>query len=575
VRTTLWRRRRLLTTAAAASAVVSTLALWPAAGVPADQPTTTDAQQNVDWRYYGNDLANTRYQDIDQINPSNVADLEPAWVFHTGVLGDPAAKFEASPLIVDGTMYVSSGHDDVFALDPVTGEQKWAYHPEADMPPLDQLSICCGRDSRGVAYGDGLIFIARLDAKLVALDAQTGEEVWKTTVGDWRDGYTLTLAPQYADGKVIVGLSGGEFQVRGRVVAYDARTGRQQWVFHTTLPGTTWAGDSWRTGGGTAWTTPPVDPELGMVYVSTGNAAPDLTGENREGQNLYTASLVGLDLQTGQVRWAFQEVHHDIWDYDGPQAPVLFNVTKNGRTFPAVGHCNKTGEYFILNRVTGEPLFPVREEPVPTTDPDWQHAWPTQPVSSVERLAPISLDSVPDGITAAPRFTPPREEELAMQPGTSGGCEWPPGAYSPRTGNVYYAANYAPSLFSSHEGNDSDFGSTARGVPGVQRYTLVGATNTRTGKLAWSTRSPVRGDIGITVAGDLLFYGEGNGRFNAANARTGANLWTFEAASVPNAGTPTAPAAVYAVDGREYVVEAFGDRGAGSGDALIAFALPR
>jgi quinohemoprotein ethanol dehydrogenase len=569
---TLRRRRRTLTAAAAASAALAMLALWPAVGVPPNEPTATDAPQNVNWRFYGNDLANTRYQDIDQINPSSVADLEPAWVFRTGVL-DPAAKFENSPIVVDGTMYVSTGHDDVFALDAATGEQKWAYHPAADMPPLDQLSICCGRDSRGVAYGDGLIFVARLDAKLVALDAQTGEEVWKATVADWRDGHAMTLAPQYADGTVIVGLSGGEFRTRGAAVAYDARTGRREWTFRTTLPGSTWEADSWRTGGAPVWTTPAVDPDHGLVYLTTGNASPDLNGEDREGKNLYTASLLGLDLQTGHVRWAFQEVHHDIWDYDGPQVPVLFDLTRDGRTYPAVSHCNKNGEHYILNRVTGQPLFPVEEVPVPT-EPAWQHPWPTQPVSSVERLTPITVGPVPDGITTAPRYTPPQEQPLAMAPGVSGGCQWPPAAYSPRTGYVYYAANYAPQIFHSFPGNDSDFGSDIDPIPGVENYTVVGATDTSTGKVVWSTRA-ARGDIGMAVAGDLLFYPESTREFHAVDARTGEPLWTFDASTVPGAGVPSAPAAVYAVDGREYVVEAFGSRGAGAGDAVIAFALPR
>lgn len=538
-----------------------------------------DLPRSVDWRYYGNDLANTRFQSVDQIDRANVAGLRPAWVFHTGLL-DPATSFEDSPIIVDGTMYVSTGHDDVFALDAATGQQKWAYHPD-DMPPLTQLHICCGQDSRGVGYGGGMIFLARLDATLVALDARTGQVAWQTKVADWQDGYAMTMAAQVADGVVMVGLSGGEFKTRGALVAYDAETGRRLWTFQGTQPGATWAGNSWKTGGAPVWNTPAVDPRLGLVYLSTGNAAPDLYGADRAGDNLYTASVVALNLQTGNVRWAFQEVHHDIWDYDGPQAPVLFDVSQDGRTQPAVGHCNKDGNYFILNRVTGKPLFPVHEMPVPT-EPSWQNPSPTQPMSSVEPLTPMTVDPVPAGVTAAAEFTPPQEQPLAMQPGPDGGCEWPPGAYSPRTGNVYYNARYLPAAFSSHPGNDSNFGSSAQEPPpGVVPYSILGATSVTSGKVRWSIQAPQLNASSMAVAGNLLFYGENNGMFHAVDAATGTTLWSFDGTSVNNGGGASAPPSIYVANGREYVVEAFGgnrnDRRrtpSPVGDAVVAFALP-
>ncbi len=322
-------QRRHLFPAAAASAVLVMLALSPGPGAAAALPSAPTAPQDLGWRYYGNDLGNTRFQDVGQINPSNVASLRPAWIFHTGVL-DPATSFEGSPIIVNGIMYISTGHDDVFALSAATGAMKWAYHPEADMPPLSQLSICCGEDSRGVAYGDGLIFLARLDARLVALNAHTGAVAWQATVANWQDRYSMTMAPQFAGGEVVVGLSGADYETRDAVVAYDALTGRRLWTFYTTAPGPTWQGTSWQTGGGAVWDNPAVDPRLGVVYVSTGNAAPDLYGGNRAGQNLYTSSLVALDLRTGRVRWYFQEVHHDLWDYDSAQAPMLFDVPSGG-----------------------------------------------------------------------------------------------------------------------------------------------------------------------------------------------------------------------------------------------------
>jgi quinohemoprotein ethanol dehydrogenase len=582
------RRGRLAVTAAACAGVVM-LAFSPGSGAASPAPRTlapgAAAQAimwrhggNLNWRYYGNNLANTRFQDVDQINPSDVASLKPAWVFRTGVL-DPAASFEDSPIVINGTMYVSTGHDDVFALNAATGAVRWAYHPEAQMPPLSELSICCGEDSRGVAYGDGTIFLARLDDTLVALNAHSGAVSWQATVARWQDRYSMTMAPQFADGEVIVGLAGGDFQTRDAVVAYDARTGRRLWTFYTTAPGPSWHGKSWQTGGGAVEGTPAVDPRLGLLYVGIGNAAPDLYGANRAGQNLYTDSLVALDLRTGRLRWYFQEVHHDLWDYDGSQAATLFNVTLGGRTYPAVGHCNKNGNYYILDRVTGKPLFPVTEKRV-STQPAWQHPWPTQPVSSVQPLTPMTVGPVARGVTVVPQYTPPQKKELAMQPGVQGGCSWPPAAYSPRTGDVYYDAAYLPVLYQSHPVSDNILGSTfAIPVPGAHPpYSVVGATSTATGKVVWKIKTGTLDESSMAIAGNLLFYGEDTGQFHAVDASTGDTLWTFSTdTSVPGAGGADGAPTVYVVHGREYVVDVFGGNVIDEspvGDAVVAFALP-
>ncbi|HEX6527094.1 MAG TPA: PQQ-binding-like beta-propeller repeat protein [Streptosporangiaceae bacterium] len=547
----------------------------------ANSASANATPQNLDWRYYGNDLANTRFQNVDQINPANVAGLKPAWIFHTGIL-DSGSSFENSPIVVNGTMFVSTGHDDVYALDAATGAQQWAYHP-SDMPPLSQLNICCGQNSRGVAYGDGLIFLARLDDKLVALNAKTGAVAWETTVADSKANYTMTMAPQFADGAVIAGTAGADEGTRGQVVAYDALTGHLRWRFYTTQPGT-WGGDAWKTGGASAWGNPTVDKSLGLVYVGTGNAGPDLYGGTRSGLDLYSASLVAIDLRTGQLRWAFQEVHHDLWDYDGPQPATLFDVRLDGRSYPAIGHCNKDGNYFILDRTTGRPLFPVKEVPVPT-QPSWQDPWPTQPVSAVQPLSTQTVTGpVGPGITAAPEFTPPQQRQFADQPGGVGGCTWPPGAYSPRTGDVYYAASYFPFVYTSAPVSaPTNTGGSAEQAPapGVQQYSFVGATSTRTGKVTWRTKFPQIDSSSMAVGGNLLFFGTDDEVFHAVNAATGAPLWSFDGSTVTNAGGADAPPAIYVVNGREYVVEAFGgnfnDRFSTTspvGDALIAFALP-
>ncbi|HET7093828.1 MAG TPA: PQQ-binding-like beta-propeller repeat protein, partial [Thermomicrobiales bacterium] len=235
-------------------AIASILLLLPLTALAQSAtPSTGNASANVDWPYYGNDIGAMHYQNLDQINPSNVSQLQPAWILHTGVAMNNGASFENQPIVTDGMMFVSTGHDQVLALDPATGAIKWTYDP-TDLPPINDLPICCGQDNRGVAVGDGKVFIARLDATLVALDEQTGKVLWNTPVADWHSGYAETMAPLYIDNEVIVGSSGAEMEVRGFVAAYDAKTGQQLWRF-LTVPGPghvghdTWAGNSWLTGG--------------------------------------------------------------------------------------------------------------------------------------------------------------------------------------------------------------------------------------------------------------------------------------------------------------------------------------
>ena len=536
-------------------------------------PQLKAQEDNVNWRYYGNDLANTRFQNIDQVTTSNASQLKVAWVFHTGVT-DSTTAFEASPIVINGTMFVSTGHDDVFALNAANGRQIWAYHP-TDMPPLSSLPVCCNNDNRGVAVGQGLVFEARLDATLVALNIGNGQQVWKATVDDWHNGYTMTIAPQYINGMVIVGTSGGEYLTRGHVDAYDARTGNHIWRFYTTEP-TTWAGNSYLQGGAPVWHNPTYDPKLGTLYVATGNAGPDINGVPRAGLNLYTVAVVALNAKTGAVKWYYQESHHDLWDYDATSPVVLFDL--NGT--PALAHQGKTGYNFILDRRTGTPLYPVNEVAVPTT-PEWQNPWPTQPESTVESLTPHSVESVPAGYTAAPMWTPPQETPLVMQPADEGGQEWPPDAYSPRTKFLYQYARYIPRVFQTSPtnvtgGNFPGWGSTTDDVTGITEYGLVGAVDTTTGKIAWQIKVPDPPDCGWVVAGDVAFFGEVNGLFHAVDAATGNMLWTFNALTIPGAGGATAGPIAYMVDNREYIAMPFGGNppDAPVGDAIIAFSLP-
>lgn len=537
-----------------------------------------------DWRYYGNDLGGMRYQNVDQINRSNVTRLKPAWIFHTNV-ASKKTSFEDQPIVVGNTMYVTSPNDHVFALDPGTGRLKWTYNP-TDMPPLAKVAICCGQSNRGVAVGGGLVFLGRLDGKLVALNARTGRVAWETSVVSYKDKWSETMAPQLVGGRVIIGGSGGEFQRRGFVAAYDAASGRLDWHFSTTLRGSSWQGDSYKRGGGTMWTTPQADPQLGLVYIQAGNAAPDLNGSTRAGKNLYTDSLVALDVSTGRVRWHFQEVHHDLWDYDLAQPAILFTLHRDGQAIPVIANAEKNGFWFVFDRRDGKPVYPVHEVSVPT-GPSWQHASPTQPEPMTQPLMPQRAVNVPGGFESAELFAPPRQQPLVFQPGFESGPEWGPGAYSPRTKYAYIpAGGYEPWIEHAQPAIVNSLGSTGGGfkAPGAKTYGLFDAMDTTTGKVVWQRRTPHKTVTGTVVAGDLVFFGESTGQFNAVDAKNGKLLWSFDASRVPQAGGANGSPAAYVYHGREYVVMPFGGNfreradsptlTSKPGDALIAFALP-
>jgi len=554
--------------------------------------------QTLNWPYYGADLYNTRFANIDQINPSNVSQLKPAWTFNTGVAADPNMSMEMTPIIVNGTMYITSGDDDVFALNPTTGKQIWHYAP-TDMAKISTLPVCCNNDNRGVAVGGGLVFDARLDGNLVALNATTGAVVWKVQVDTASNGAGMTLAPQYIGAslgtipEVLVGVTGGEFAVRGHLDAYAPATGKLLWRFWTTAPAT-WAGTSWQHGGASIWGTPTYDPTLNMVYFSTGNAYPWPYAGSRAGTNLYATSIVAVDATSGELQWFFQWAHHDMWDFDGPQPTVLFSY--NG--VPALEHTSKTGYMWILDRASGEPLVPYNEVAIPTPPANaaFQLSWPTQPVSSIQSLTEhvVEPDTLPAGAIAAPMWTTTGPTPMAITPWAGGGMEWPPAAYSPRTGMFYSHSSYGPVNIGQTDapanpancppmspiGNGgllfcgAVFGGGFIGVD----HGVYGAVSPTTGKVAWTvpilTTHP---GSGMTVAGDLVFFGDSTGLFYAASAATGQILWVFDAWTVPGAYGGNASAAVYEVNGVEYIVYGFGGEPGNSyklGDAVVAFALP-
>jgi quinohemoprotein ethanol dehydrogenase len=546
--------------------------------------------QEVDWPYFGGDLWNRRFQSIDLINPSNVSQLKPAWSF-TGS-GTEVVSAEATPIVVNGVMYVTGNQGGVFALNPATGKQIWHH-----------TSTTSG-SSRGVVYGQGLLFYGESNANLVALNAKTGALVWTTPVDPDQatNKASITVAPQFigaSEGtvaEVLTSVSTGDFGVRGHLDAYNPATGKLLWRFWTTEPNT-WAGNTYLIGGAAVWQTPTFDPILNMVIFGTGNASgPDVLGTNREGTNLYADSIVALDATTGELQWFFQLVHHDLWDMEVAQPIMLFSW--NG--IPAVEGSNKAGHTFILDRASGESLFPYEEVAVPPTPAAlaaYQHPWPTQPVSSIESLVEFGIEPgtlLPAGAVAVPQFTTPSPTAQVYQPDLVAGYEWYSRAYSPRTHMIYSPALYLPTMVSV----DNDFttancqalytlnynGCGANGglfaiiaeVGNVVSHGVYGAINTLTGKVAWSipilTSAP---SSGMTVAGDLVFFGDATGLFYAASAATGEILWVSDAITVPGAGgaDSTGPA-VYEIGGAEYVAMEFGGGSFVKGNALIAYALP-
>jgi glucose dehydrogenase len=375
--------------------------------------------------------------------------------------------------------------------------------------------------------------------------------------------------------------------------AYNPATGKLLWRFWTTAPAT-WAGTSWQHGGASIWGTPTYDPTLNMVYFSTGNAYPWPYAGNRAGTNLFATSIVAVDATTGELQWFFQWAHHDMWDFDGPQPTVLFSY--NG--VPALEHTSKTGYMWILDRASGEPLVPYNEVGIPTTPANaaFQLPWPTQPESSIQSLVEhvVEPDTLSAGEIAAPMWATTGPTPMAYAPWAGGGMEWPPAAYSPRTGMFYSHAKYnpvnigqtdlpanpasCPPLSPIQRGGLLICGAVfGAGLSGVN-HGVYGAVNPTTGQVAWTipTLSTTPGS-GMTVAGDLVFFGDSTGLFYAVSAATGQILWVFDAWTVPGATGGNASAAIYEVNGVEYVVYGFGGEPGQSfelGDAVIAFALP-
>ncbi|MGH2927694.1 MAG: PQQ-binding-like beta-propeller repeat protein, partial [Solirubrobacteraceae bacterium] len=361
-------------------------------------PTTPDltaaqlaSPAGANWLTNGGSVSNDRYSSLGQVRAGNAAHLRGVWMTRLRGSGDgPQYSGESQPLEDDGVIYISTGADDVFAVSVATGRILWQYRAHID--PRVSPFVCCGWDNRGVAIGDGLVFLGRLDDQVVALDQDTGRVVWHTRLANWRTGPTITAAPLFMDGRIYIGIVGAEYGVRSFLTALDARTGRTIWRFYTTPAphapgGNTWPRNgSYRHGGASIWSTPAYDPRTGILYFSTGNAGPDFYGGGRRGKNLFTSSIVAVHASTGRLAGWFQEVHHDIWDYDVPSPVVLFTARVRGRSVRGIAHPTKMGWLFLVGRADRhgrarslQPLYhSVREEPVPQNAA--QRSWPTQPI---------------------------------------------------------------------------------------------------------------------------------------------------------------------------------------------------
>ncbi|MFO7275394.1 MAG: PQQ-binding-like beta-propeller repeat protein [Pseudomonadota bacterium] len=540
------------------------------------------------WITNGGNLYNQRYSPLTQINRENVKDLRAVWRTGMGSGTGPGNSGQAQILAYEGVLYVSNGANDVFAIDVKTGRILWEYR--ANLDPRAGNPI--GRSSRGVALGDGKVFAGQLDGKLVALDQATGKVVWSVQAERWEDGFSITSAPLYYDGLVITGFNGGEMGTRGRVKAYDAKTGRLRWTFYT-VPGPgefgheTWPQDSdaWKHGGAPMWQTPAVDPELGLIYFATGNPGPDLNGSVRPGDNLFSVSIVAIEAKTGKYRWHFQQVHHDIWDYDSSNPVILFDAEIDGRMRKGLVQVGKTGWAYILDRVTGEPLIGIEERPVPQ-EPR-QATAPTQPFPIGDAIVPQEIDIVPEGARLIPGtgeipnkgriFTPFWTEEVMVKPGTMGGANWPPSSYDPETHLLYVCATDRISTFQVREpletpGPNKVYMGGRFGQAQIDDRGIFAALDVRTNRLKWRQAwREICYSGSIVTAGGLLFVGRTDGRLTALDKSTGELLWEF----MTDAGVNTT-ATTFEYDGEQYVVVHAGGgvfAGGKRGDGIWAFSL--
>jgi quinohemoprotein ethanol dehydrogenase len=504
-----------------------------------------------DFPLAGGSYSNQRYSALNQINSSNIKTLGGVWSLRVEERGR-GGTLDGTPIVVDGVMYVTTGTRNVLAIDVKTGAVKWRYRPESEEGKTGA--------NKGVVVADGKVVFGRRDNLLMALDQQTGDVVWQTRTTTQRAAYS-SAAPVYYDGLVFVGVAGGDGAVRGEVAAYEVKTGKQVWKFGT-IPGPgdrfsdTWEADAHRWGGG-VWNHVALDPDLGMIYVGVGNAGPDTDGRLRGGDNLFTASILALDLRTGAYKWHFQEVHHDLWDYDAASPPVLADITYRGRSRKILMHPGKTGFLYILDRTNGKPLIGVDEKPV-RQEPRMKTAG-TQPFPIGDRFVPLCPEPLGDYERGC-LFTPYWDRPVLIFPGSSGGNAWAPMTFSPQTNLAYVPANVMSSVYTSKYDEFDETTGTFKKIgggdgfvrpPGAQRSGTLTAIDPTTNKIAWQkqTRYPMGTGSGLlSTAGGLVFHGESDGNLVAYDIRNGEELWKFQTGAGANG-----PVSTFEADGEQYV----------------------
>ena len=506
--------------------------------------------------------AQTRYYPAAQINSGNVAKLRPMFTFQTEVL----ESMETAPIVVDGVMYITTSYNHIYALDAVTGKEFWHYkHKQGPV-----TTYCCGPNNRGVAILGDRVYMGTLDAKLVSLDAKTGKVLWSSQIADPEEGYSETMAPVAVNGKILIGTNGGEYGIRGFVKAYDANDGKLLWTFYTVpekghegvfavndATGRNMlrdiaaekaqlakqGGDFYKTLGGGVWMAPAVDKETNTAFFVVGNPSPDLYGKERPGDNLYTDSIVAVDLNTGAYKWHYQYVSHDVWDLDAVSPVILTEAKgKDGKLIKVAIHGGKTGHVYVHDRATGE-LIRFSEAMVPQ-----ENMWVL-----------------------------PTPQGARMLPGANGGVEWSPMAVNPKLHLAYAANLHQPMTYhveeSKYPGGKLWLGGAFKTIAAEKQWGRLVAVNLDTGKIAWKfdTEQPLIGGV-LATAGNLVFNGEGNGLFRAFDATSGKKLWEYQAGAGVNA-----PAVSYSVGGKQYVAVAAGGNTQldfKRGNSVIVFALP-
>ena len=489
------------------------------------QQLTGAGGQSANWLHTNGSYAQTRYFPGKAINTANVGKLKVAYVFQTEVV----ESMETAPIVVNGVMYLTTSFNHVYAIDAASGKPFWHYKHK--MGPV--TTFCCGPNNRGVAIAGGKVFMGTLDAKLVALDAKTGKLAWETQIADPEKGYSETMAPTVIDNKVLIGTNGGEYGIRGFVKAFNADDGKLLWTFYT-IPERghegVWAANDatgrnmkrdiaaekaalakdssfYQTLGGGVWMNPAVDLKTRTVWFVAGNPSPDLYGAERPGDNLYTNSLVAIDLDKGTYKCHSQYIAHDVWDLDAVSPPILVDVkNKSGKMIPGVIHGGKTGHVYVHDRKDCS-LIRFSQAMIPQ-----ENMWVL-----------------------------PTAEGARMLPGANGGVEWSPMAYDAGSRlaialNLHQPMTYHVEAAKYPGGSKLWLGGAFKAIASEKQWGRVSAVNIDTGKVAWKhdTAQPLIGG-GLATAGGLYFFGEGNGSFNALDSKTGKKLWSFQCGAGANA----------------------------------------